>query len=65
MTDYFLAGLACSLLIPSSYIIIDTAMHYEPPVVREPTDKRPEIPYCDKEMWERIRFGCAALQGDK
>lgn len=41
-----------------SVIIVDAAQNYERPVPREPTWSPPEIPQCDKPLWDRIRHLC-------
>lgn len=55
--ESFLYGLGLSLLSLSTYIIVDTASNHRPSV-REPTNGYPDIPQCDKELWDRIREGC-------
>ncbi len=54
----FLYGLALSFIILSTYIIVDTARSYKPPVVRQATWAPPKIEQCAKELWERIEEGC-------
>lgn len=56
--ESLLYGLGLSFLLLSTYVIWDTARHHEPRVVRLPTDQRPTIPYCDKEIFKRIVEGC-------
>lgn len=41
------------------YAVLDTASQYEPRAVLKGSETRPDIPKCDKELWLRIKDGCA------
>ena len=56
--EHFLLGIGCGLILTSALVIADAARQYKPVEVRLPTDQRPIIPMCDREIFERIVEGC-------
>jgi len=45
-------------LMWAAWKILPAANSYTAPPVNKPTWEPPEIPMCDKPLWERIKDGC-------
>ena len=56
--DVIAAPLIILTTLWAGYYLIASAAAYEAPEPRSPTWEYPDIPQCDKELWERIREGC-------
>ena len=59
IVDKVLAGFIILFIVLCVLVIQDTAEGYERSAPRAMRDHRPEIPQCDKELWLRIKDGCA------
>ena len=54
----FFMGMWCGTIL-TSYLIESTQV-----VQVEPSSQYPEIPRCDKPLWNRIRHGCDDRKGE-